>query len=189
MNLQPIVLVVVTLCAVGVYLDASKHGIGKKPDGKGPLNMSAGQWGIATLGLWIAAFPLYLINRKKMIAAAQDSPIQSSSRIPKALGLFGAGGIWLAMSVSGVSSHLPYCGQAETTALVETVVKGLDEFKAASATFTSLTEPKETGFNDRNQVRVCAAVLTTSLGTQNVTYRVEWLDRPKAQFQVLLTIP
>jgi len=83
-------ILLVTACAVWVYLDATKNKIGKNSEG-GFLNISAGAWGACSLGLWIIAFPLYLISRKKLVATAKEFPVEVNRRVLKAstIGLIG----------------------------------------------------------------------------------------------------
>jgi len=61
-------------CVLFVYLDATKNKIGKVPEVKQFTNMSAGMWATGTALLWIFVFPLYLINRKKLINIAAEKP-------------------------------------------------------------------------------------------------------------------
>ena len=61
-------------CILFVYVDATKNKIGKIPDNKRFTNMSAGMWATGTALLWILVFPLYLINRKKLINIAAEQP-------------------------------------------------------------------------------------------------------------------
>ena len=62
--LNTLLIAIVAVSAAWVYLDATRHRIGKIPGAKGMLNMSAGAWGAVTLGLWIIGFPAYLVARK-----------------------------------------------------------------------------------------------------------------------------
>jgi hypothetical protein len=61
-------------CVLFVYLDATKNKIGKVPEVKKITNMSAGMWATGTALLWIFVFPLYLINRRKLINIAIERP-------------------------------------------------------------------------------------------------------------------
>ena len=79
--LNALIVAIIAASAVWVYLDASKHKIGKIRGSKGMLNMSAGAWGIVTLLLWIVCFPAYLIARRRLIAKAQANPIEVSHRL------------------------------------------------------------------------------------------------------------
>ncbi|MFT5354832.1 MAG: hypothetical protein ACI9KE_002045 [Polyangiales bacterium] len=76
---------VVGLSAIWVYWDASSKRVGEVEGLKSFTNMSAGAWGAATLLLWIVGFPLYLVNRAKLIERAEVSPRESSLRPLKAI--------------------------------------------------------------------------------------------------------
>lgn len=69
-----IITYVVLGCVLFVYLDATKNKIGKVPEVKQFTNMSAGMWATGTALLWIVVFPLYLINREKLINIAVERP-------------------------------------------------------------------------------------------------------------------
>ena len=62
-----IAITVVAITGIWVYLDATKNKIGKIKDNSGMFNMSAGEWAIVTMLLWIIAFPAYLIKRGDLI--------------------------------------------------------------------------------------------------------------------------
>ncbi|MFC6634023.1 hypothetical protein [Microbulbifer taiwanensis] len=83
---------IVAASALWVYLDATKHRIGKTPEG-GFLNASAGGLAIATMLLWVVALPLYLINRNKLKKKAEEHPVTVKARGVKAflIGLIGFG--------------------------------------------------------------------------------------------------
>ena len=57
-----------------VYVDATKHNIGKIPGKKEFSNMSAGMWATGTALLWIVVFPLYLFKRNRLIEIADKTP-------------------------------------------------------------------------------------------------------------------
>ena len=67
------------LCSLWIYIDASRHKIGRTPQG-GFLNMSAGWWGVLSFLIWIIIFPLYLIKREKLIALSQKYPVEPKAR-------------------------------------------------------------------------------------------------------------
>lgn len=104
--LNTLLIAIVAVSAVWVYLDATRHRIGKIPGAKGMLNMSAGAWGAVTLGLWIIGFPAYLVARKGLIAKAQENPVEVSGRTVKAIILAALGGLWLLASAASVVSTL-----------------------------------------------------------------------------------
>lgn len=69
---------VVIASALFVYYDATKNKVGKIPDERGFLNMSPSLWALSILLLWIIVFPLYLINRSKLIMKAKEKPQYTS---------------------------------------------------------------------------------------------------------------
>ncbi len=91
-----LIAVVVTISAVWVYLDATKNGIGKRTDGSGFFNLSAGGWATVTLLLWIVGFPCYLVKREDLIWKAKKSPVVVSGRVWKTLVLLAVGGYFIA---------------------------------------------------------------------------------------------
>ena len=62
-----------------LYIDASDHKIGKTPE-KGFCNLSAGWWVVACFGLWIVAFPCYLIQRQNLIEKAKQYPVEYKNK-------------------------------------------------------------------------------------------------------------
>lgn len=58
---------VVMLTAIVVMFDASFAGMRKDPDRKGILNMDPLGWGLATVILFIVAWPLYIVARAKEV--------------------------------------------------------------------------------------------------------------------------
>ncbi|WP_271680699.1 hypothetical protein [Thermomonas mangrovi] len=98
--LNALMVAVVAASAVWVYLDATKHKIGKIPGGKGLFNMSAGAWGIVTLMLWIIGFSSYLLKRKSLAEQAKIHPIEVGGRGIKTAILAVAGGFWFLAAVA-----------------------------------------------------------------------------------------
>lgn len=86
---------------VWVYFDATSNKIGKIVEEKGIFNMHAGAWAIVTLGLWVVAFPAYLIKRKSLIEKAKSNPVEPENRWIK-LGVLAAFGV--AVVISGIAS-------------------------------------------------------------------------------------
>lgn len=113
-----VILVIIALCAIFVYLDASAHGIGDISEHRRNFNMSAVSWAIATLFLWPYAFPGYLRIRRKLIEAAADHPIQENRRSLKASGVTLAAVGFIVTSAAFPSLHseiyLPSCDSPET---------------------------------------------------------------------------
>ena len=79
-----VILIIIALCAIIVFLDASKHGIGDISKHRSSFNKSAIHWAIATLFVWPYAFPYYLRIRRKLIEAAAERPVQENWRALKA---------------------------------------------------------------------------------------------------------
>jgi Kef-type K+ transport system membrane component KefB len=79
-----VILVIIALCAVVVYLDASTHEIGDISKYGSSFNKSAIYWAVATLFIWPYAFPYYLRIRRKLIEAATEHPVQEDWLILKA---------------------------------------------------------------------------------------------------------
>ncbi len=77
-----IIQIIGCFCSLWVYIDASKHKIGRTSEG-GFFNFGAGWWGLLSFLLWVVIFPLYLIQRKKLITLAKEHPIESKARIIK----------------------------------------------------------------------------------------------------------
>ncbi len=67
-----ILLIIVVGTSIWVFFDATSIGV-KKGQVAGLANMGPGGWLIASLLLWIIAFPLYLAYRGKFKAANQKS--------------------------------------------------------------------------------------------------------------------
>jgi hypothetical protein len=100
--LDIIIVLMVSVSSVWVYMDATKNHIGKTPDG-GFFNLSAGLWAVATLLLWIIAFPAYLIKRKNLIQRASEHPVAIRDRGWKTGLLCLLTGIWFLATLSSVS--------------------------------------------------------------------------------------
>lgn len=98
------------------------------------------------------------------------------------------GGLWLGWNVSGAGNRLPECTAPETTALVRSVVEGLEPMKAANAQFGALDGIREATYDPKTQVRQCTAGLTTTLGRNQIEYAIQWQDRGKALFTVQLNV-
>lgn len=81
--LSSLMVAIVAASAIWVYLDATKHKIGKIMGNKSLFNMAAGAWAIVTMMLWIIGFPSYLIKRNALKKLAQTNPIETNNRIIK----------------------------------------------------------------------------------------------------------
>jgi hypothetical protein len=72
--LGKILWLIVAGSALFVYYDASEHNIRHKRDESGFSNADPALWAFFVLILWIIFFPLYLINRSRLIEKAKLSP-------------------------------------------------------------------------------------------------------------------
>ena len=64
----PYVFLLVMLCAVYVYADAKKRGLGPQPGQKESMesrSWSPISWAVLTFLVWIIFFPLYLLKREE----------------------------------------------------------------------------------------------------------------------------
>lgn len=165
-------LLVILISAQWVYSDAKKHKIGKIPEKKGLLNMSAGSMAGATLLLWLPTFPLYLYKRKALIEQAKEHPIEPSGKI--VYGVTGA--IFAASSVFYlVSTALPGCDNQVALKLANRLVEPLH--------MGQITFPVELNYKD--SVRVCRGLLSGENGRQvPVEYSVSWHDKTKGMIYV-----
>lgn len=117
-----LIAIVVTASALWVYWDATNQRIGRIKGRKGLFNMSAEAWALATLFLWVIAFPAYLIKRDSLREEAEYNPVQA--RHPRAwltgLAVLGAAMVWNAYS-SLPANQLPNCAAADTKGLVKDI--------------------------------------------------------------------
>ncbi len=150
-----------------VFYDTTKNKIGKIPDEKGFLNLSPGLWAIATWLLWIVAFPLYLINRSKLIEKAKEKPQEISDKKRKIiLGLLGVivALVFLnfILSIGGGKSNL------ETSAMPVVTQIFQEQFGVASSECVKVELGEE--FADNNYY----ALATMSTGkTVKITIQVK----------------
>ncbi len=110
-----LILLAIGLAPGFVYLDATKHKIGKVQGEKGMANMSAGAWALCTLGLTIIALPMYVIKRPELISKAQLHPVNVKARGFKTTALFSFFLFSIATSVV-TSQYEIYKERAESTA-------------------------------------------------------------------------
>lgn len=78
-----VILVIIALCAIIVYQDASMHEIGDISEHGSSFNKSAMYWALATLFVWPYAFPYYLRIRRTLIEAAVEHPVPENWRVLK----------------------------------------------------------------------------------------------------------
>lgn len=68
---------IIVLSAVWVYFDAKSIGV-RKGQTRGLFNLGPGGWVVATLLLWVIAFPAYLLLRGKFKRQIQGNVIAAS---------------------------------------------------------------------------------------------------------------
>lgn len=176
---------IVSASAVWVYLDATKHGIGAISGKSGLFNLSAGAWGVATLLLWIIAFPAYLIKRGAMVGEAKSYPVWVSGRPTKAALFVGVGVLWtLATLAMYRAGDVPTCDSPEVIALTEKIIRDDLAVKATGIKINGLKMPAEQSYNASAEKRVCRAMVSTELDEEPITYSVEWHDKSKSYIWV-----
>lgn len=167
-----------------VYFDATKNKIGKVPGEKGFTNMSAGVWAIGTWLLWIVAFPLYLINRKKLIEKAQNSPQEvPETRRKIILGLISV--VFIAVLFNGVLSGGGNVGLVKNGMLELdkslTVGEAFDNYKY----FKKVTWESFTTENGREVVQVTGD-LDLDLHPQGAAWKEGGVSKIDVLFQFLI---
>ncbi len=185
------VYLIVAASILFVYYDTTKNKIGKISGEKGFLNLSPGLWAIATWLLWIVAFPLYLINRSKLIEKAKQNPQEISDKKRKVV--LGILGVIVALvflnfiAVSGCSQSVPKCGDTKTIDLVTQIADremGKQLGAEAAKIFSySLGAIRTTNTNEQTGAHECACQLSitaSNTGQTNeipITYTVEKTDK------------
>ena len=181
-----LITLLMTASAVWVYLDATRHGIGKVPGEGGFFNLSAGAWGAATLGLWIVAFPAYLVKRAALVEKAKTSPVRVGGRFAKAALLAAVGAAWcFIVSTSGVQPALPRCDAPEVVQLVEKLNRERSS-AALSPSVPRVVAPVEQSYDAGADKRICRATSTSAAGETKLTYSIEWRDKPKGTIRVTI---
>jgi len=172
--LNALIVAIVAASAVWVYLDATKHKIGKIRGSKGMLNMSAGAWGVVTLGLWIIGFPAYLIARNGLITKAKAHPIEVSHRTVKALILAALGSLWfLAAATSFVSIFNTKNVTADTVGRANGV-GWIDKVTSATPSSDWKLSESSSGIDGNTLIATRAYVFTS----QNAQFDVEIICQP-----------
>jgi len=187
--LNVVIVALLVASSIWVYLDATKHKIGKVSGAKGMFNMSAGAWAVVTLLLWIVGFPAYLIKRSNLIQGANENPIEVSGRIGKTAALAVVGGVWILAVFSSIAlSSLPSCSDSNTKTLVGQIVNKMPLVKVAGAQFIALKDIVEQGYNKQSEIRSCHATLVTTAGEDSLQYYVKWKDKGKGNYYVQVQI-
>lgn len=183
-----VILVIIALCAIFVYLDASAHGIGDISEHGNSFNKSAMFWAIGTLFLWPFALPYYLRIRGQLIEAAAEHPIQENWRFLKACSvtLAAVGFISTSMAFPGLPSEtrLPSCGSPETLIKLSTTLDTNSVAAMIDYEVVKISGITEIDYLTDPITRECSGMLVTPTGESSVRYIVQWEDASKRKFQV-----
>lgn len=178
---------VVIACGIWVLFDTRKHKIGKT-EGGGLFNMSAPQWGVATVALWIVGFPAYVIKRRSLIERAASQPVEPGSLGTDLAKLAGTAALLVVLfggwSVPAKPAELPACGGPEVGKLLEQI--------AANAAKAGSNPGASIGFSERIEVSVdakppqrhCTAIATAAGKAEKVRFRVSWQDQAAGSYTV-----
>lgn len=186
-----VLFLIVCGCSAWVYWDASGHHIGKvkfepyddyegRPVRKRFTNLTAWEWGLAVLFLWILAFPLYLSSRSRLLAIAEEEPKLSRYRGARATALLAPGMVLLLLAISaGRPGALAACESPQ----VQSIVQGM--LAKAAGQPVVLRSPAEVMAESIEWRRVCRVEVITSVGSSWQRFSVEPHGRDQLFIQVL----
>lgn len=182
--LNNIIYGVITFSALWVYADASQNKIGNTPE-KSLLNVGgAGWWGTLCLLLWIVTFPLYLINRKKLINLAKEYPVEPNHRNIK-IGVFFIifmASLWFSFVNS--SPKLPNCSDQQTLDVLKSAITNTPAYKILDIQNIEISNISERPSSTNNK-KICRASMDIpNLGSQVIYYSIDWQNKDKGEFWV-----
>ncbi|MBU0553173.1 hypothetical protein KKF91_00455 [Myxococcota bacterium] len=160
----------VALAALWVYHDASKHRVGAVEGAEGLLNIPAGAWAFAVLFFGVVTFPLYLINRRRLIKRALTSPALSPRRGLKlsALVLYN-GIIWAILLAS--PSGAPACDAPQARGLALDLL--IEAGQARGVRVERFDRLVEVSFDEGAGRRTCRGELHSDMGVEILEYTLE----------------
>ena len=184
-----VVLVIIALCAIWVFLDATANHIGDISEHRSYFKGSAMFWAMGTLFVWPLVFPYYLRLRRQLIQAAADHPVEDNRWALKAVGvtITAVGFIAVSVAVPGVVPNelgLPSCNSSDT--LIE-LLRTLNANSSAAMIDNDIVEvtgTTEIDYSSDPMVRICSAIVITSKGEGLVRYNVLWEDMSTQELQV-----
>ena len=183
-----VILVIIALCAIWVYLDASAHRIGDISEHRSNFNKSAMFWAIGTLFLWPYALPYYLRIRGQLIEAAAEHPIQEDWRFLKVscVTVVAAGFIATSVALPGLpdENHLPSCSSQETLIKLSRTLDANSVAAMIDSDVVTVSGTSEIEYLADPMARVCSGLLVTANGESSVRYIVRWEDGSRQEFQV-----
>ena len=111
----------------------------------------------------------------------KDAPKAGKKEISVRIGLaIIIGGLLLLRFFGGNS--LPSCDSTETTGILKNIYDQSEYAK--EATFVSVKEQIEQGFNTESEIRACSANLVSTKGPVAIQYSVKWQDKKAGTFWV-----
>jgi len=183
-----VVLVIIALCAIFVYLDATANRIGDISEHRPDFRGSAMYWAIGTLFMWPFVFPTYLRLRRELIQAAADHPVEDNWWALKTAGITitAVGFIAVSASFPGVPNELglPSCDSSDTTIELLRTLNANSSAAMIDNDIVKVTGTTEIDYSSDPMVRICSAIVTTSKGEGSVRYNVLWEDASTQKLQV-----
>ncbi len=183
-----VVLVIIALCAILVFLDATANRIGDISEHKPYFKGSAMFWAMGTLFVWPLVFPYYLRLRRQLIQAAADHPVEENRWALKTVGvtITAAGFIAVSVAVPGVPNliDLPSCNSSDTTIELLKTLNANSSAAMINTDIVKVTGTTENYYSSDPMVRTCSAIVTTSKGEGSVRYNVLWEDMSTQELQV-----
>ncbi len=183
-----VILVIIALCAILVYLDATANRIGDISEHRPQFKGSALFWAIGTLFVWPVVFPLYLRLRRQLIEAAVDHPVEENWRALKTGGVTISAVVFIAVSMAipvvPNQFDLPSCSSSDT--IIE-LLRTLDTSSSAAMIDNDVVEVTKTieiDYSSDPMVRTCSATVSTSKREGLVRYNVLWADTSTQELRV-----
>lgn len=183
-----VILVIIALCAILVYLDATANRIGDISEHRPQFKGSALFWAIGTLFVWPVVFPLYLRLRRQLIEAAVDHPVEENWRALKTGGVTISAVVFIAVSMAipvvPNQFDLPSCSSSDT--IIE-LLRTLDTSSSAAMIDNDVVEVTKTieiDYSSDPMVRTCSATVSTSKREDLVRYNVLWADTSTQELRV-----
>lgn len=131
---------------------------------------------LGILGLWLVAYPVHFIVRRRFGATNLIVP-----------GLV-VTAVFVSPSISAWFSEraLPAVESPEVLALVSKIIEDvpINQARKDELGVLQIREPIELSFDQERQRRVARATLVSKLGEEVIFYTVEWNDRKKGIFRV-----
>ena len=183
-----VVLVIIALCAILVYLDATANRIGDISEQSPYFTGSAMFWAMGTLFVWPLVFPYYLRLRRQLIRAAADHPVEDNWWALKTAGvtITAVGFIAVSMAIPGIPNELglPSCDSSDTTIELLRTLNANSSAAMIDNDIVKVTGTTEIDYSSDPMVRICSAIVTTSKGEGSVRYNVLWEDTSTQKLQV-----